>query len=83
MGNKKEEITIDLLNVLEKKYGIRKTGKNGASYEVTVPREVLIREARRLDISEEEITKKFDVVWRYNNFRGSHMEIVKKEEKAK
>lgn len=77
------EIRIRLLDALERRYQIRRTGRNGASFEVTVPPEVLVREARRLGVPDEKIADALQVVWRYNDFRGVHMEITKKEDKQR
>jgi len=68
--------------VLEKRVKIRATGANGKSFEVTVPREVVLREARRLGIPPTEAARKLRAVWRYNDFQGLHMELIYDEKSA-
>lgn len=69
------ETTIELkdTNVIIKAYKVRKTGRNGATIETSIPREVFEREARRLGLTTEEALEKLVAVWRYNSFRGLHL----------
>jgi len=74
-----QTIEIDDKNVIIKIYSIRPTGKDGASIETTIPKEVFEREARRLGLSVEEALKKLVAVWRYNSFRGLHLSFQLRE----
>jgi len=74
-------IEIDDKKVYKRKYKLRRTGAQGSTIEITVPREVVEREARRLGITEEEAVEALVGVWRYNNFLGVHLsfEVRKKD----
>lgn len=74
------EINLDDKKVLIKKYAIRQTGREGRSLEITIPKEVFEREARRLGYTVEEALKKLEAVWRYNGFHGLHLNFEEKEE---
>jgi hypothetical protein len=69
-------ITIDPRNALQKRVKIRATGADGRSFEVTIPREVVMREARKLRIPPEEVAKKLRAVWHYDHFKGLHLELI-------
>ena len=72
---------IDDKEAITKKYKLRTAGAQGATIEITLPKEAVEREARRLGISEEEAVEKLVGVWRYNSFRGLHLDFeLKKEE---
>ena len=77
-----ETIQIDDKKVIIKKYRLRRVGARRATIAITLPREVVEREARRLGISEEEATEKLLGIWKYNAFHGVHLsfEPIKKEE---
>ena len=72
---------IDDRKVIIKKYKLRRAGAQGATIEITLPKEAVEREARRLGVSEEEIVAKLQGVWKYNSFRGLllHFEINEKK----
>ena len=76
-----ETILIDDRKVIMKKYKLRRAGAQKATIEITLPKEAVEREARRLGISEEEAAEKLLGVWKYNDFRGIHLsfEPIKKE----
>ncbi len=67
-------------DALRKKYSIRTTGKNGASYEITIPSEVIEREARRVDMDPDNFVDEYDAEVLYNGFKGIHIDFVKGEE---
>lgn len=75
-----ETITLDDKKVIVKKYKLRTAGAQGATIEITLPKQAVQREARRLGISEEEAVEKLVGVWRYNNFRGLHLDFELKKE---
>lgn len=54
-------------NAITKRYKLR---KGGASLVITLPREAVEREARRLGISEEEAEEKLVGIWSFNSFVG-------------
>ena len=68
-----ETIQIDDKKVIMKKYRLRRAGAQKATIEITLPKEVVEREARRLGISEENAAEKLLGVWKYNEFRGIHL----------
>jgi len=79
-GNDLETIAIDDTKTIVKKYKLRTAGAQNATIEITLPKEAVEREARRLGISEEEAGQKLLGVWRYNSFRGLHLDFeVRKE----
>ena len=70
-------------SAIVKKYKLRTAGAQGATMEITLPREAVEREARCLGLTEEEAVKKLIGVWRYNGFKGLHLDFeVKKEAPA-
>lgn len=76
------KIEVDDREVITKKYKLRTAGAQNATIEITLPKDAVEREARRLGISEEEAAEKLVGVWRYNSFRGLHLIFeVKKEAK--
>ncbi len=68
-------VEIDDKKAIVKKYKLRTAGAQGATIEITLPKEAVEREARRLGISEEEAAEKLVGVWRYNSFRGLHLDF--------
>ena len=72
-------IKLDDRDLIIKKYKIRRTGRNGATIETSIPREVFEREARRLGLSLEEAIRKVNAVWRFNDFHGLHLSFEPKE----
>ena len=79
-----QTIHIDDKKVIIKKYRVRSTGKQGATLETSIPKEVFEREARRLNLSLEDALQKLVAVWRFNSFRGLHLsfEPLEKETPA-
>jgi len=70
-----ETISLDDKKVIMKKYKLRTAGAQGATIEITLPKAAVERGARRLGISEEEAVEKLIGVWRYNNFKGLHLDF--------
>jgi len=75
-----ETIQIDDRDVIMKKYRLRRAGAQRATIEITLPKEAVEREARRLGITEKEAAEKLVGVWKYNNFRGLHLSFEPVEE---
>lgn len=75
-----ETIQIDDKKVLMKRYKLRRVGARKATIAITLPKEVVEREARRLGIREKEADKKLWGVWKYNDFHGVHLSFLLIEE---
>lgn len=71
---------IDPTKVLIKTYKLRRAGARRATIEITVPKRVVEREARRLGVTEEEAVEKLLGVWKYNDFRGLHLSFELRED---
>jgi len=73
------KINIDLKNSLKRKYKFRfakPPDKNVV--EVTIPKEVLEREARKRGISLEDFVRKYEAEWNFNSFHGLYLTFVEK-----
>jgi len=70
------DFSIDDKKMLKKTYKVRFAG---GAYEITLPKVAVEREARRLGISEEDVVEKLVAVWRFNAFRGLHLDFEVKE----
>lgn len=77
-----ENFALDDKKVIVKKYKLRTAGARGATIEITLPKAAVEREARRLGISEEQAAERLVGVWRYNNFRGLHLDFELKKKGA-
>jgi hypothetical protein len=73
----KERIVVDE-RALRKRYAIRRISPTSLSWETTIPREVVEREARLLGIPLEKVETRLEVEWRFNDFKGLHMVLVPK-----
>jgi len=73
-------ITITDRSALKRRYKLRRTGRQWLSWETTIPREVIEREARRLGIPLAEFDKYFEAEWLFDNFAGLHLVFVPKVE---
>jgi len=76
-------ISIDDKKAIIKKYKLRTAGNQGATIEITLPKDAVEREARRLGISEDEAVEKLIGVWMFNDFRGLHLHFELKKERSK
>lgn len=80
------KIVIDKQHSLRRRYKLRKTGKQWLSWETTIPREVIEREALKAGIPISEFQKMFEAEWLFDNFTGLHLILVpckrQKEHKA-
>jgi hypothetical protein len=74
-----EKITNHLNDkeLIIKRYKIRSVGKEKASIETTVPREVFEREARRHSMTVEQAIDNLVAVWRYDGFSGLYLSFEK------
>ena len=80
MWKMEENIRLDDKNVIIKTYRVRTTGKNGATLETSIPREVFEREARRQGLTVEEALQRLMAVWRFDSFIGLHLSFEPKKE---
>lgn len=71
---------LDDKQVILKRYKLRVAGAQGATTQISLPPDALARESRRLGIPEEEAAKKLIGVWKYNSFRGLHLDFELKQE---
>jgi hypothetical protein len=71
-------IQLDDKKLILKKYKLRTAGAQGATIEITIPKAAVEREARRRGINEDEATDKLLGVWRFNSFRGLHLDFERK-----
>lgn len=77
------KIELDLAEALEKRYAIRPTGRPDSTLEVSIPREVIEREARRRKVSVEKFVDEYQAVWYFNSFQGLHLDFEKKPRRKK
>jgi len=66
--------------MFKRQYKIRKTGDDGLNIIVSLPREVLLREAENHNISLDEFIKRFKAVAQIDNIKGvlyTFEEIIK------
>jgi len=74
-----EPIIIDSSKVLSRRYSLRKSrGGTYTAFEITVPKEVVEREARRLGITLDELLENYEVECLFNDFHGLHYRFVPK-----
>lgn len=73
-----QKIIITDKGALKRRYKLRRTGKQWLSWETTIPREVIEREARRLGIPLAEFERHFEAEWLFDNFAGLHLVLVPK-----
>jgi len=60
-----------------KTYIMRTSGKRSRTIEVTVPRDVIVRQARRVGLSIDEYLKQYRAVAHYNDFDGVYYRFEK------
>ena len=75
---KMQKIIITDKGALKRRYKLRRTGKQWLSWETTIPREVIEREARKLGISLDEFENHFEAEWLFDNFAGLYLVLVPK-----
>lgn len=71
-------------DTLQKQYQIRMPVEGRKSFIVTMPYEVVVREARRRGLKLEEFLEKYQVIAHYDNFEGVFytFEAVKDKDEA-
>lgn len=62
--------------VIKVKRKLRRAGANGATIEITTPKNAINRELRRYGLKN---IDQAEGIWEYNNFDGLHLKIVPKE----
>jgi hypothetical protein len=73
------KIIVEDREALKRRYRLRRTGRRWLSWETTIPREVIEREARKLGIPLSEFEKHFEAEWLFDNFAGLHLILVPKK----
>lgn len=78
---KSDKIIVHPEESYRKRYNIRKSTKKSSKYhEVTIPYEVIEKQARANGMSVEEFVEKFDVEYLFNSFLGVHLNFIRKDE---
>ena len=75
-----ERIIVHPKESYRKRYSIRKSTKSSKYHEVTIPYEVIEKQARAHNMSVEEFVENFDVEYLFNSFLGVHLNFVRKDE---
>jgi len=73
-----ERLSINKEKALRRRYVLRKTG-NGRSFETTIPREVVEREARGKGLEIDEFLEEYVAEVLYGDFHGVHITFTKGE----
>lgn len=76
-------IIIDPSDAYEKTYSLRFAGRNNKTVEISVPKLLLEREARKLGLTLEEAIKKLDGKWLFDHFEGAVAVLQLKEKREK
>lgn len=64
------EKSLDIADALKRPYKMRAQGERGLNTVVSIPRQVIAREAEKQGISIEEFIKRFKAVAHYDSFDG-------------
>ena len=59
-----------------KTFRMQATGADGETIRVSVPRDVVRKEARKFGLSIKQFLKKYRIEWRYNSFAGAYALFV-------
>ena len=78
-----KKIKVDLSHALKKQYNIRSASPSSISYEITLPKIAIEREAARMGMTVEEYSENFDGLWSFNSFQGLHLDFIEKNEVEK
>ena len=71
----------ELKNAYTRIFRMQATGADGQTTRVSVPRDVVKKEAGKHNMSIEEFLEKFRIEWRYNSFPGVYGMFVSIEKK--
>ncbi len=66
----------------QKTYKMRRVGEDGLNVVVSIPPEVVEKEARKQGLTIRQFVEQFRVVAEFNSFEGIHYQFVPVEEKA-
>lgn len=66
----------------EKSYKMRMVGEDGLNIVVSIPRTVIVKEARSQGLTLEEFLKQYRAIAQYNSFEGIHYVFKPIEQKA-
>jgi len=67
---------IDLSKAYTKTFKMQATGADGKTTRVSVPRDVVKKEARRLQLTVPEFLAKYRIEWKYNSFPGIYATFI-------
>jgi hypothetical protein len=71
-----EIIAITPSDAYSKVFRMRTVGREGKTVEATIPREVVMREARKRGLSLQEFLDRFRVEWLYDDFGGAFARFI-------
>jgi len=71
-------IILDASKVLKRRYSIRKAVPHSRSVEITLPWEVVAREAEARGLTIDEFVVQYEVECLFDDFSGVHYRFVKK-----
>ena len=60
-------------------FKMQTTGADGNTVRISVPRDIVEREASKKGMSVKQFTQNFHIEWRFNSFDGAYMVFVPKE----
>lgn len=69
-------ISITPDDAYSKIFKMRAVGKDGQTVEATIPREIVMREARKRGLTLEQFLAQFRVEWLYDDFGGAFARFV-------
>ena len=72
-----QQILVEPREALSCRYRVRRAG-TGHTIEVSLPKVVVEREARKLDLSPEDFMEEYEIEWLYGNFDGLHARFIRR-----
>jgi len=77
----KDKIVIDPTKTFMKSYRLRKAGGTGSkTIEVSVPPQLIEREARKNDMTVDEFIENFEAVFLFNGLDGTFLKFQRRED---
>jgi hypothetical protein len=74
----KEQIIIDPRLTFSKTYKLRKAGTGSKTIEVSIPPELIEREARKNNMTVDEFIENFEAVFLFNGLDGTFLKFSRK-----
>jgi len=68
-----KKLIVEIDTLYEKQYKLRKTGEEGFSVSVTIPKLILEYEAKQRGLTIEDLLKEVNAVWKFNHLRGHYL----------